>query len=186
MANTYLDAINDYVDISTINVYNIVKHLVGEKKALKMANYASRDNGRTPVQWSAEKNAGFTTAEKPWFKINPNYTEINAASQEDDPDSVLNFYRRLLKFRKENDIVIYGSYEEHDHANKNLFTYSRELDGKRMLVVCSFSENTVAFKAPEGFALADGALAISNYKKCGIANNGCVLRPYETRVYLWN
>lgn len=186
MVNTYLDNIEDYVDVSTINVYNIIKHIVGEKKALKMAHYASRDNARTPVQWSAEKNAGFTTAENPWFFINPNYKKINTASQQDDPDSILNFYRKLLKFRKENDIVIYGSYEEYDHENKNLFTYSRELDGKRMLVICSFSENNVAFKAPTGFDLSAGKLVLSNYKTCGAFNNGFTMRPYETRVYLWD
>lgn len=185
MTNCYLDNIDDYVDVSTVNVYNIVKHLVGEKKALDMAHYASRDNARTPVQWSAEKNAGFTTAEKPWFKINPNYTEINAASQEDDPDSVLNFYRRLIRFRKEHDIVIYGSYKEHYHARRDLFAYSRYLDGQKMLVVCSFSDKNVRFDAPEGFRLAEGKLMLANYKGCGAVNDGFTLRPYETRVYLW-
>ncbi|MBQ7688675.1 MAG: alpha-glucosidase [Clostridia bacterium] len=185
MTNCPLDDINDYVDVSTINVYNIVKKIVGEKKALKMAHYASRDNARTVVQWSDRKNAGFTTAEKPWFTVNPNYTTINVASQEDDPDSVLNFYRKLIKFRKENDIVIYGSYKEHDHARNDLYAYSRYLDDKKMLVVCSFSDKNVRFDAPEGFELSEGKLVLANYSPCGVVNNSFTLRPYETRVYLW-
>ena len=185
MTNCPRESIDEYVDVSTINVYNIVKKIFGEEKALKMAHYASRDNARTPVQWSAEKNAGFTSAETPWFGVNPNYTKINVASQEDDPDSVLNFYRRLIRFRKENDIVIYGSYKEHDHDRRDLYVYSRYLDNKRMLVVCSFSDKNVHYKVPDGFRLSEGKLALSNYKLCGAVNDSFTLRPYETRVYMW-
>ncbi len=186
MLNMPLDDINDYVDVSTLNNYKVAKALLGEKKAMELVHYASRDNARTPVQWSNEKNAGFTTADKPWFFVNPNYTEINVASQENDPDSILNYYRRLLKFRKENDIVIYGSYEEYCKNSDELFVYGRFLDDKKMLVVNSFSENNVAFKAPEGFDLDKGKLMLSNYNNCGIVNNGFALRPYETRVYLFD
>lgn len=186
MLNMPLDDINDYVDVSTLNNYKVAKALLGEKKAMDLVHYASRDNARTPVQWSSEKNAGFTTAEKPWFFINPNYTEINVASQENDPNSILNYYRKLLKFRKENDIVIYGSYEEYYANSSELFVYGRFLDDKKMLVVNSFSENNVAFKAPDGFDLNSGKLMLSNYETCGVVNNGFTLRPYETRVYLFD
>ena len=186
MLNMPLDDINDYVDVSTLNNYKVAKALLGEKKAMDLVHYASRDNARTPVQWSSEKNAGFTTAEKPWFFINPNYTEINVASQENDPNSILNYYRKLLKFRKENDIVIYGSYEEYYANSSELFVYGRFLDDKKMLVVNSFSENNVAFKAPDGFELNNGKLMLSNYETCGVVNNGFTLRPYETRVYLFD
>ena len=186
MLNMPLDDINDYVDVSTLNNYKVAKALLGEKKAMDLVHYASRDNARTPVQWSSEKNAGFTTAEKPWFFINPNYTEINVALQENDPNSILNYYRKLLKFRKENDIVIYGSYEEYYANSSELFVYGRFLDDKKMLVVNSFSENNVAFKAPDGFDLNSGKLMLSNYETCGVVNNGFTLRPYETRVYLFD
>ena len=186
MLNMPLDDINDYVDVSTLNNYKVAKALLGEKKAMELVHYASRDNARTPVQWSNEKNAGFTTADKPWFFVNPNYNEINVAAQENDPDSILNYYRKLLKFRKENDIVIYGSYEEYCKNSDELFVYGRFLDDKKMLVVNSFSENNVAFKAPEGFDLDKGKLMLSNYNNCGIVNNGFALRPYETRVYLFD
>lgn len=186
MLNLELDNINDYVDISTLNNYKVAKSLLGKKKAMELVHYASRDNARTPVQWSDEKNAGFTTADKPWFFVNPNYTEINVASQENDPNSILNYYRKLLKFRKENDIVIYGSYEEFYKNSSDLYVYARYLDGKKMLVVLSFSEENVAFTAPEGFDLSKGRLMLSNYDSCGMANNGFTLRPCECRVYLFD
>jgi len=186
MLNMPLDDINDYVDVSTLNNYKVAKALLGEKKAMELVHYASRDNARTPVQWDDSKNAGFTTADKPWFFVNPNYTEINVASQQDDPDSILNYYRKLLKFRKENDIVIYGSYEEFYKNSSEIFVYGRYLDGKKMLVVLSFSEENVAFTAPEGFELSEGELKLSNYDTCGIVNNGFTLRPYECRVYLFD
>ena len=185
MTNNALPDINMYEDISTKNVYGIASKIFGKKKAMELAHYASRDNGRTPVQWSDAPNAGFTTAEKPWFYINPNYKQINVAAQENDPDSILNFYRKLIKFRKEHDVCIYGTYEEHYHESSNLFCYSRYLDGKKMLVVCSFTDKAVAFNAPEGFDLTTGQLVLNNYNTTGIINNGFTMRPYETRVYLW-
>jgi len=185
MLNLPLNNIEDYTDVSTINNYGIAKSLLGEKKAMELANYASRDNARTPVQWSAQKNAGFTTADEAWFHINSNYKQINVEEAENDPDSILNFYRKLIKFRKENDIVIYGSYKEHYKNSKSLYTYSRHLDSQKMLVVCSFEDKAVSFKAPEGFDLSEAELMIHNYRTCGTIDNGFTLRPYETRVYLW-
>ena len=185
MLNCPLDDINEYTDVSTINNYGVAKSLLGEKKAMELAQYASRDNARTPVQWSAEKNAGFTTADKAWFHINPNYKEINVEEAENDPDSILNFYRKLIKFRKEHEIMIYGSYKEHYKNSKSLYVYSRHLGDEKALVVCSFDENSVAFKAPEGFDLSKAELMINNYNSCGVVDNGFTLRPYETRVYLW-
>ncbi|MBR3974617.1 MAG: alpha-glucosidase [Clostridia bacterium] len=185
MLNYPFESIDQFTDVSTINNYGVAKALLGEKNAMSLANYASRDNARTPVQWNDSKNAGFTTADEPWFVINPNYKEINVEAADKDPNSILNYYRKLLKFRKENEIVIYGSYEEHYASSKNMFVYSRHLDGKKMLVINSFTDKAVAFKAPEGFDLTQGKLMLSNYDVCGVVNNGFTLRPYETRVYLW-
>ena len=186
MVNLGLDDINDYVDVSTINNYGVAKALLGKKKAMELVKYASRDNARSPVQWNAEKNAGFTSADKPWFFVNPNYTEINVEAAEKDPDSILNFYRRLLKFRKENDVVIYGTYEEIYKDSNELYAYIRRLGNKKVLVVCSFSEKAVGFTAPDELDLSKAELAINSYSPCGVVNNGFTLRPYETRVYIWN
>lgn len=186
MVNLGLDDINDYVDVSTINNYGVAKALLGKKKAMELVKYASRDNARSPVQWNAEKNAGFTSADKPWFFVNPNYTEINVEAAEKDPDSILNFYRKLLKFRKENDVVIYGTYEEIYKDSNELYAYIRRLGNKKVLVVCSFSEKAVGFTAPDELDLSKAELAINSYSPCGVVNNGFTLRPYETRVYIWN
>ena len=138
------------------------------------------------MQWSAKKNAGFTDGETPWFKINPNYKTINVASQEKDKNSVLNYYRKLLKTRKENPVLIYGDFEEHYKSSEELFVYERNYEGKRALVICSFSPETVTFRAPAGFDLTAGKLLICNYKDAPAKPSICALRPYEARVYLYN
>ncbi len=185
MVNPEFKSIDEFTDVSTVNNYGVAKSIMGADKALKLANYASRDNARTPVQWSAEKNAGFTTAEKPWFKLNDNYKEINVEAADKDPDSVLNFYRKLLRFRKENEIVIYGSYKEHYKKSKELYVYEREYEGQKMLVINSFTENEVSFTAPKGFDLSKGELVLTNYDSPVISENGFKTKPYETRVYLF-
>ncbi len=186
MLNYPFKSIDQYTDVSTINNYNVAKKIMGEEKALNLANYASRDNARSVVQWNTEKNAGFTTADEPWFVVNPNYKEINVEAAEKDPDSILNFYRALLKFRKENEIVIYGDYKEHYKNSKKLYVYERNYDGKRLLVINSFAEDGVNFKAPKGFDLSKGKLVLANYKDTNIQNNGFTTKPYETRVYLFD
>lgn len=186
MTNIGLPTIDLYDDVSTKNIYNLFRKLgFSDKKTMEIAKYASRDNARTPVQWTAGKNAGFTTADKPWFHINPNYTEINVEAAEKDPNSILNYYRKLLKFRKENEIVIYGQYKEHYHERKDLFVYSRHYKDQRMLVVCSFADKNMIFKAPDGFKLSDAEIALCNYDNPKNNGNGCILKPYETRVYLF-
>ncbi len=187
MVNLGLTDINDYVDVSTLNTYHLARekmHLP-ESVVMKAAIYASRDNSRSPVQWSSGKNAGFTTAEKPWFFINPNYTEINVEDSEKDPDSILNYYKKLLKFRKENEIVIYGTYKEHYKNSDELFVYEREYEGRKMLVINSFTDKPVKFVAPEGFDLQKGEMVLSNYKYPAVTANGFKTKPYETRVYLF-
>ena len=87
----------------------------------KLASQVSRENARTPVQWSAEKNAGFTTADEPWFNINPNYKEVNVEQAEKDPNSILNHYRKLIHFRKGNDLVIYGDFRQYYKNSDKLF-----------------------------------------------------------------
>ena len=185
MVNYPFTSIDQYTDVSTVNNYGVAKSLLGAEKALNLANYASRDNARTCVQWNAEKNAGFTTADEPWFWVNPNYTEINVEAAEKDPNSILNFYRKLLKFRKENEIVIYGDYKEHLKRSKDLYVYERNYEGQRLLVICSYTEKPVQFTAPAGFDLTKGECVLSNYDDTSVCANGFTTKPYETRVYLF-
>ena len=141
---------------------------------------SSRDSARTPVQWSDAEHAGFTTGE-PWFYVNPNYKTINVEQQEHDPDSILNFYRKAIKLRKELKVVRHGSYREYFAPDPKLYCYSRELPNQKLLVLCSFADKPAYLRIPKGFDLSAAKLILHNYPSpCATA-----LRPYETRVYLW-
>ena len=184
MLNANIPTIDRYKDVSSINTYNMMKKMhVPEQFIMWLIKYASRDNARTPMQWSAEKNAGFTTADEPWFEVNPNYTEINVAAAEADPDSILHYYRKLLRFRKENEIVRYGDFKLLK-TQKEVFAYLRTYQGQKLLVVNSFSPHLQEFRAPEDFELLEKELVFANYDRNAAIHNGFFLRPFETRVYL--
>ncbi len=183
MTNIELHSIDEFKDMMTFNNEKTFAKLgIKGEKFLKMANAGSRENSRTPVQWDDSEYAGFSTTE-PWFNLNPNYTEINVAQAEADENSILNYYRKLLKFRKEHEVAIYGDYKEHYKNSDKLYVYERNLNGEKLLVVCSFSEKSVNFQAPAGIDLSKGELVLTNYKLAPLTNNSFVTRPYECRVY---
>ncbi len=140
----------------------------------------SRDSARTPVQWSDGEHAGFTTG-TPWFYVNENYKDINVASQEVDPESLLNFYRKAISLRKSLAVVRRGSYEEYSRMDPHVYIYARVMKGQKLLVVCSFTEKKVKFRVPKGYDLEKAQLILNNYP----ASASLELRPYETRVYRW-
>ena len=185
MTNIRLKSLDEFQDVMTHNGIRLVKGLLPETTILKLANKASRENSRTPVQWSSEKNAGFTEGE-PWFPVNDNYREINVADQENDPDSLLNFYRKLIAFRKANKVVLYGDYYEHYKKDKQFYVYERNYLNKKLLVICSFSKDQRRFDAPGGVSLKNGVLVFCNYEMNQIVSNGFTARPYELRVYLFD
>ena len=127
---------------------------------MRYINRKGRDNARTPMQWNAEKNAGFTTG-TPWLMTNPCYTKINVAAQEEDPDSILNFYRKVIRLRKDYPIVVYGSYE---------------------LLACNFAGEAMDLEIPAEFVEKSAKLLISNYPGTKITDT-LHLQPYEARVY---
>lgn len=178
MTNWYPDDPEMYEDVQTRWQYNNVATKKSPEKRLKRLWHGSRDSARTPVQWSGEENAGFSVA-KPWFYVNENYKDINVADQEMDESSVLNFYREAIKLRKSLSSVRHGSYKEYGRSSSSVYTYSREDDKERLLVVCSFTEKKKAWKAPKGFDLDGAELLLTNYPN----NNSGVLGPYEARVY---
>ena len=186
MVNTPLDSLDDYKDIMTHNNARIARSLgLPKKTVLKLAQKASRDNARTCMQWSDGKNGGFSEVE-PWFVVNPNYPQVNVESQLDDPGSLLNFYRDALQFRRDNPIVIYGDYAEHYSKSSQLYVYERNYEGKKLLVICSFTEKPVRFDAPDGIELKEQAQVFGNYDANFVIANGFTARPYEMRVYLFN
>lgn len=168
-----------YEDVQTRYNYAHANLKKSPEERLKKLWRCSRDSARTPVQWSDEENAGFTTG-TPWFHVNENYKEINVAQQEKDPDSILNFYRKAIHLRKSLPVVRHGDYKEHYALSNKIYCYSRTMEGEKLLVVCNFTAKNVPFKAPKGFDLAKAKLELQNYP-----TPGADLKPYETRVYLW-
>ena len=134
------------------------------------------------MQWSNAKNGGFSEA-KPWFYVNQNYPEINVEAAERDPDSLLHFYRALLKFRKGNDVILHGRYREYEKQSRRLYVYTREYKGEGILVVCSFAEKPVEFRFPKKLAGRPMELLFSNYPAEAAKPDGFTTRPYEVRVY---
>ncbi len=184
MLNIDLPDLDSYEDVQTVNNARIAMKFLPKKKVMELVNRSSRDNARTPVQWSSERNAGFSDGQ-PWFPVNENYREINVASQDGDPDSLLNFYRKLIRFKLDNPVALYGDYKELCADSDRLYAYLREYEGKKLLVVCSFTAESVRFEAPEDIDLSKGEAVFTNYEFNYTVANGFTARPYEVRVYLF-
>ncbi|HEV2353645.1 MAG TPA: alpha-amylase family glycosyl hydrolase, partial [Puia sp.] len=178
MRNIRFDRIEDYRDIATISKYHEIKDKGGDLKAfLEDQKNTSRDNGRTPFQWDNSVNAGFSSG-MPWIKVNPDYSYINVAAEEKDPQSILNYFRRAVDLRKNNLALVYGRYALADPDNPDVYAYTREGFGKKMLILLNFRRHPAL--ARTGIRLADARLVLDNYPG---APAGDSLRPYEARVY---
>ncbi len=149
MQNAVWNSIEEYDDISTKDQYRIAREAgLSNEEALEVCGRMSRDNARTPVQWSDKENAGFTTG-TPWLKVNSNYKEINVESQEKDMDSVLHYYRKLVAVRKSpeyKEVFTYGKFIPVYQDTENIMAYYRADEKKRMLVAANFGKDTVALK----------------------------------------
>ena len=174
------ESVEMYRDVQPIFNYHHSALNKSPEQRLRRLWRSSRDGARSPVQWDSSENAGFTTG-TPWIGVNPNYTEINVEKQNADPDSVLNFYRKAITLRKSLPVVKEGSYKEHFPLDGKRYIYSREMDGQKLLVLCSFSEKQEKIRIPKGFDLSNAKLILQNYEH--IDPN--TLKPYEARVYLW-
>ena len=169
--------LSDYRDIELIHMAEERRAEGFDEEDIMRSIYAKgRDNARTPMQWSAEKNAGFSSAE-PWIKVNPNYEQINAESQVSDPDSVFSYYRRLIQLRKKYRVFIDGDYRLYDTPEKDLFAYYRQDDASMLLVMCNFSSDRI--KTPLA-GQDDMDLLLANYQD---VDENSYLRPYEARIY---
>ena len=180
MTNIYFDKLEDYRDIESINYFKEFTEsgLMTPEHMMKCLMLRSRDNARTPMQWDDSKQAGFTEGE-PWIKVNPNYKKINAAQQLEDPDSVFHYYQKLIRLRKEKDIIVYGEFEPLYREDEQIFAYTRKGDQEKLLTVCNFSDKNAEVEVPEEFKGAE----------CLITNLGrkeferkIVLNPYEAFV----
>ena len=183
MTNIALPDISDYKDCAAIRQYNNAVRRKPEEKVLPRIQKATRDNSRTPVQWSAEEHAGFSEAE-PWFAVNPNYVSINVEAQEADGGSLLNFYRRLIEFRKKSRTIRFGDYQELLPGHPHLYVYKRTYKENNILVICSFTGRRCSFRVPDEVLRGKHKLLFSNYS-CGPLKKTIRTRAYETRVYIY-
>ena len=178
MTNIYFESIDDYKDIECIdNYYELTgSGLISKEDMIRYLGMRGRDNARTPMQWDDTENAGFTTG-TPWLKVNPNYKQINAASQVHDENSVFSYYKKLISLRKQYPIIIDGHYELLLPEDDKIFAYTRTLGKEKLLVICNFSEETL--DCPLGLP-EHGELLIANYK----TQEDGVLKPYEAIAVL--
>ena len=163
MTNVAFPSITDYRDIETLNAYRVIeKENSNIEKMLKAIHVQGRDNARTPVHWNNEPMAGFTSGE-PWINVNPNYKKINVAKQEKDPDSILNFYREMVAFRKHHPTLVYGDFEMIQEENNRVFAYLREDEENQYLVIINFSDEENTFELDDQLDMSKAVLAVSNY-----------------------
>jgi len=178
MTNINLNTIEEVRDVQSLNFYNenLQTQRYSAEMALQMINKEGRDNARTPMQWSDEVNGGFSIKE-PWLKSNPNYTKINVKQQQNDDDSILNFYRHLLSVRKEHDVFVFGDFEEIEFENPELYVYRKTLGTQKILVVLNFKDKNNSLIVKETISEKD--IIINNYKQLNIDKNTLHIAPYQ-------
>ena len=182
MTNVPFGDISDFRDLDSINAY---RELTGQgvftpEEMLRYLRYKSRDNARTPFQWSDEKHAGFSSGE-PWIMVNPNYKTINAREQMTRENSIFHYYQKLIRIRKQYDIVVYGTYDLLLPEDPELYVYTRTLGEEQLLIVCNFYGNARMFTLPDSWELEKTELMIGNYKDFKLGKE-LTIRPYETVV----
>jgi len=180
MSNIKFDEIEQYNDIETKNHYILLQSQKGDiKEFMEAAKISARDNGRTPFQWDATVNAGFTTG-KPWLAVNPNFTTVNVATEEKDANSVLNYFKKAVQLRKNNKTLVYGKYILLDKANEKVYAYTRGEGAEKILVILNFSKEKVDWNIPAGLTLAETPL-LNNYATFS-AKTSVALEPYQAIV----
>lgn len=185
MTNVRYPDIDSYRDVETLNMYR-EELAAGKSRAevMEAVYLKGRDNARTPMQWDDSPNAGFSQV-SPWIEVNPNYRLINVQQAEADGDSILNYYRELIRMRKKYPVAVYGSYQELLPRDEQIFSYLRSLEHDRLLVILNFSARPAYFALPGRIGYSSADLLIANYPLVsGQALSFFQLQPYEARVYL--
>lgn len=176
MTNVAFEDPNDYRDVETLNY---LKTLDNPKDGLVNVHPMGRDNARTPMQWSDHANGGFTTNEDGWIKSNPNFSDINVESQERNTQSILNFYRQMIAFRKAHKTLVYGDYESIQNEHQQIYAYRRWDEENEYLIVLNFSEETVDFDP----IITGLELLIYNYTD---STEDLLMRPWEAKLFRIN
>lgn len=185
MTNVQFPSIDDYDDVGMVNFYKVeAEKGVPHEEIMKVVWKQGRDNARTPMQWNEGNMAGFTTANHSWIGVNPNYLTINVEEQIKDPDSILSFYKELIRLRKGSPLFVYGSYELLLPNHKRLFVYIRKLGYKKAFVINNFSEKPTIFRLPSSLSYKHSELVLHNYEvQNKKLRKSTLLKPYESRVY---
>jgi oligo-1,6-glucosidase len=185
MTNVRFPSIDDYRDIETLNMYRDFVHNRGMDPAIVMAGIhaKSRDNARTPMQWDDSPNAGFTSG-TPWIGVNPNYPQINVGAALADPGSVFHYYKKLIRLRKENPVIVHGRYDLLLEAHGEIYAFTRTHGDDRLLVILNFTGNQPVFALTSDITYSARDLMIANYEVDPAEDIALLtLRPYEARVY---
>lgn len=177
MTNYPFESIETFNDVAVRNEYQIVKEQGGDvDQLLDKYRMENRDNSRTPMQWNDSTNGGFTEG-KPWFPVNPNYRDINVAHQLEDEHSVLNFYKKLIQLKKSHEIYTYGQFDLIDAENENVFAYTRQLEGKTVVVAGNLTDKQSSLTLP--FDIDENAIKLHNYNSQLDSKS---LKPFEAFV----
>ena len=180
MTNYPFTSPSDFKDIESIHAYQewCESGHVSHELFWPCITAVSRDNARTPIQWNDTENGGFTTG-TPWMPVNPNYKEINAKAAVADPDSVFHYYQKLIALRKQYPVIVHGNYQLLLEDSEELFVYTREYEGEKLLVVCSFTDKEMNFEIPKEFQ--GGECMIANCQNF-YDKEKVILQPYEAFV----
>ena len=181
MTNAHFSRLEQYRDVESLNHFQLLRDKgMSEESVYQILKVHSRDNSRTPMQWTGGKNAGFSEG-TPWIEVNPNHVRINAQSQVEDPESIFSFYQALIRLRKKYDVVAYGDFEPLDPDHPSVLAYRRSLDGDVLLCINNFHARPCEWACPvpvEGYETV-----LSNYRDAR-PEPVMRLRPYETRILL--
>ncbi|WP_151735403.1 glycoside hydrolase family 13 protein ['Paenibacillus yunnanensis' Narsing Rao et al. 2020] len=183
MTNVKFPVLEDYKDIEILNMYRekVTEGGADHDVILNAIHVKGRDNARTPMQWSAGDNAGFTEG-TPWLKINPNYKDINVDQALADPDSIFYYYQQLIALRKKHLIMVYGDYDLLLPEHEYIYAYTRTLEKEKWLVLLNFSDSPQEVELPGELAAVNGVI-VGNYGGEQLAEERRTLRPYEAVVY---
>ncbi|MCI8582329.1 MAG: alpha-glucosidase [Dorea sp.] len=190
MTNYPFTSLEEFRDIESINAYQELteKGIVSPKDMFDYISYKGRDNARTPMQWDDGPQAGFTTG-SPWIPVNPNYKVINAKEQMSRETSVFHYYKKLIRLRKEREIIVYGDYELLLPEDDKLYVYLRRYQGETLLTICNYTDERLVYNVPEELQDRRGEVLISNYDrdKSGreFKDEEIVLDSYEAIVVLY-
>lgn len=184
MTNPGFTHISQYRDVESLNHFRILQEKgISEEAAYQILSIHSRDNSRTPMQWTAGEQAGFTAGE-PWIQVTDNHTWLNAEAEEADADSILNYYKKLVRLRKEYEVIACGDLEPLDVRNPSVLAYRRRWKEEELLVICNFYGKEVSWDC--GQTAEDFACILGNYSGQQISGSRVALRPYECMVLYKN